>query len=907
MNRAAIEGPLGPLARALPLAAGVSASAFGLFVVLRWIVLGENVAARDPGGASGNSAICFFLVGAGLVALHFGRSRTACWLAGLGILFPAILFGQSVLAGPLGLEASTIGLGRMATNAALGLAMAAGALVLLAAGRWLFVAALLGSLATTIGAAALLGFIARAPTSLGWGDLADMALPTAAGMVLLGLALAAIAVARQVEFGPVAGLRRGAMLAGIMAALVSAVFWYALRIEERRHVERNLDRTAHALEREIIDRVQAMARGMTNLARHGAALGWSSPDAWRTDAWLSVSALPDFLAIEWIDSEFTPRLVATIHTPAPDLSPTPESTRLWIQALELARSSREPVVAGPFATRTGESLLRILVPLASYGAGDAYLGGIVSTRQAFAALVDHVAPGYAVHVRCRDETVLRRGGSVADRSPERRLSIDVPGEMPWSIEVTPDSALLASQRSQLPDLALLGGLIIAVLLGSTVWFGEIASRRAEQLEAAVAARTVDLERALGAERLARQDATTASAAKDRFLSIVSHELRNPLGSMRTALEVLDTKQAAGEVRGRMLAILERQVGQLGRLVDDLLDVSRIASGKISLEIDRIDLNVLLRHAVETWRTHTAKTGPRIDAELPDHAIWIDGDPERLTQVVDNLLLNATKATGPGGTIEVRLSETDDGRAEVAVRDDGEGISAEEIDRLFEPFFQSDRARAEQKGGLGLGLAIFKGLVEGHGGSVEVSSDGPSRGAQFVFRLPRKTAPPLAEPPAVAIRPGRLRLLLVDDHRDSLEGLAEMLRLQGHDVLTAADGQAGIDIARRETAERLDAIICDLGLPRIDGYEVARTLRRDPSTETLLVIALSGFGDDTAMERAFEAGFDHHLTTPVDVDRLRDLLARPRPEGSAPARTAPVRARTEPGASPVRGETARSGE
>jgi CheY-like chemotaxis protein len=210
---------------------------------------------------------------------------------------------------------------------------------------------------------------------------------------------------------------------------------------------------------------------------------------------------------------------------------------------------------------------------------------------------------------------------------------------------------------------------------------------------------------------------------------------------------------------------------------------------------------------------------------------------------------------------------------VSVRDDGEGITAEEIVRLFEPFFQSERSREAHKGGLGLGLAIFKGLVEEHGGSVEVSSAGASRGAEFLFRLPCKLPPePLTRP--APVQPGRRRLLLIDDHFDSLEGLAEMLRLQGHDVLTAADGRHGVDLACREAGHRLEVVICDLGLPQMDGFEVVRALRREPRTADLLVIALSGYGDDASIERAFDAGFDHHMTKPVDLDRLRGLLARP---------------------------------
>lgn len=657
---------------------------------------------------------------------------------------------------------------------------------------------------------------------------------------------------------------------GTAAAVAGFLFWFALRGQEQLHVDRNLDRTASALEREISTRIGATANGVRNLARHGASLSWKSGEDWRADVGLSVGAFSDLRWVEWVDAAFHPVLVGPEQETRPQAPPegSPEG-ELWAEALGRARATRSTVVAGPFAIGSGEAGVRIFVPLASFGASEAYLGGMISASDAFSSLIDHVAPGYAVEIRCEDRVVLRHGDVLEDSRLRRDREIAVPGDIPWSLSVVPEPWVLASQHSRLPDLALFSGLAIALLLGSTVWFGSMARRRAHTLEAAVNERTEDLARALESEQQARLEATEASESKDRFLSIMSHELRNPLGSMRTALEVV--RERGAEEAPHMVAILNRQVAQLERLVDDLLDVARIGTGKISLRSERIALDALVEEVAESWSARAGASGLTVETDVRERPVWVDADPARITQVIDNLVRNATLASSEGGTIRISVECPDETHVEVAVTDAGEGIPAEELESLFKPFVQSHRSQAAQKGGLGLGLAIFKGLIEQHGGTVAAESEGLGRGARFSFRLRVRPgpltadAPPPADPPAAT---GLRRILVVDDHPDSLTGLAELLRLLGHAVETALDGPSALELVNRE---RFDVVICDLGLPNMDGYEVAATLRRHPVAKTCLLCALSGFGDEDTVRRALAAGFDHHLTKPADIERLKVIL------------------------------------
>jgi CheY-like chemotaxis protein len=350
------------------------------------------------------------------------------------------------------------------------------------------------------------------------------------------------------------------------------------------------------------------------------------------------------------------------------------------------------------------------------------------------------------------------------------------------------------------------------------------------------------------------------------MNVLSHELRNPLGSISNAVEVLSGGDAGA--RARMQAIIARQSGNLRRLADDLLDATRIERGKVSLELRPVILSAELRQTVEAFRDRIEATGIGLSLELPSKELWAIADPIRLDQIVGNLLANAAKFTPSGGSIAVVAGEEAE-FARIAIRDTGPGITPSERALLFEPFVQSEETLRQGRGGLGLGLAIVKGLAEACGGSVEAWSAGRGRGAEFVVRLPR-CAPARAAATLAAESAGRRRrILIIDDHQDSAEGLAELLRREQHAVEIAADGEDGLDSARRT---RPDLVICDLGLPLLDGFGVASALRADPRLAALELVALSGFGDESSVQRAREAGFDRYLTKPIEPDVLRRLAA-----------------------------------
>jgi CheY-like chemotaxis protein len=389
------------------------------------------------------------------------------------------------------------------------------------------------------------------------------------------------------------------------------------------------------------------------------------------------------------------------------------------------------------------------------------------------------------------------------------------------------------------------------------------------------------------ERKASERAQATNDAKDNFIHMLGHELRNPLGSIRTALQVLSatsrrrprppgngaprTTDATEEDGVRMRRIIDRQVDQLARLADDLLQVSQLSSAKLSLRPEAVDLGELVSESVESVRTRFEAAGLTLRAELPDATATVWADPQRLRQVVANLLANARKFCDAGGAVTVRL-ETDASskQVRVSVKDTGCGIDARDLVRVFEPFVQTELARDRMTGGLGLGLPIVKGLVEAQGGEVSVLSAGRDEGAEFTFRLPLHDAPlsTSVSPAAPAAAAGR-RILVIDDHRDSADALKRLLGLSGNDVEVAYDGPRGIELAHRF---RPDVLICDIGLPGMDGFEVARRLGQDPSTEAIRLIALTGYGDEDTIRAAREAGFLHHLTKPVETEVLERLLA-----------------------------------
>ena len=362
----------------------------------------------------------------------------------------------------------------------------------------------------------------------------------------------------------------------------------------------------------------------------------------------------------------------------------------------------------------------------------------------------------------------------------------------------------------------------------------------------------------------------AVRSRDHFLAVLSHELRNPLAALGNGLRVLGLAGQTPAAAGGTRAMMERQFKQMVRLVDGLLDVSRISSGKLELRRERADLAGVLREAVEASRPLIDGGGHTLTVELPPGPVVMDIDPGRLTQVFANLLTNAAKYSERGGRID--LSARREG-TEVVVRvaDTGVGIPASYLPHVFDVFVQVGAEAQRSQGGLGIGLSLVREFVGLHGGTVEARSDGPGKGSEFVVRLPAGDAadagPPAA--PAEAPRgPGR-RVLVVDDNRDAAESLALLLGMMGHEARTAHDGEAGVAAA---AAFRPEVILMDLGMPRLNGYEAARLIRAEPWGAAPFLAALTGWGADGDRQRTREAGFDRHLVKPVDPDALERMMA-----------------------------------
>jgi PAS domain S-box-containing protein len=363
----------------------------------------------------------------------------------------------------------------------------------------------------------------------------------------------------------------------------------------------------------------------------------------------------------------------------------------------------------------------------------------------------------------------------------------------------------------------------------------------------------------------------ADQRKNEFLAVLSHELRNPLTPIRNSLYVLERAAPDGPEARRAKVVMERQVAQLTRLVDDLLDVTRITRGKARLQLGRVELATLLQRALEDHRAQFAAAGVTLGLVGGDRPIWIEADEARIAQAVGNLLQNGVKFTPRGGHVTVTLEgDPGTGVARIRVRDDGIGIEPQVLARLFQPFMQADASLDRSRGGLGLGLALVKGLVELHGGSVSARSDGLGHGAELELRLPLAVAPRGPATPIPMPTPfGARRVLIVEDHEDAAESLRDYLELRGHAVEIAIDG---LDALAKAATFRPEIVLCDLGLPGLDGYGVARALRADPALRGAFLVALSGYAQDEDVARSREAGFDRHLAKPADPVVLEALMA-----------------------------------
>lgn len=365
----------------------------------------------------------------------------------------------------------------------------------------------------------------------------------------------------------------------------------------------------------------------------------------------------------------------------------------------------------------------------------------------------------------------------------------------------------------------------------------------------------------------------ADRRKDEFLAMLGHELRNPLAPIQNALHVLELRRGDLTTVDWARDLMGRQVQHMTRMVEDLLDVSRISSGKIALRRERLDLVALAEVVVDDHGNSLNEAGLNLTLDLPPEPVWVDGDSTRLAQVLGNLLHNAIKFTDRGGQITVRLARDEPSqRAVVRVRDSGVGIEAGLVPRIFDTFMQADRSLERTRNGLGLGLALVKGLLALHGGDVRAQSAGVGRGTEFTLTLPIVAAPTVP-PPTASARPTvkPLRILLVEDNRDAADSLKLLLELHGHRVAVAYSGPAGVEVARREQP---DVVLCDLGLPGMSGFAVAAALRADPATVSARLFAVSGHGSEADQQRCREAGFEIHLTKPVEWIELQKSLARP---------------------------------
>jgi two-component system CheB/CheR fusion protein len=370
----------------------------------------------------------------------------------------------------------------------------------------------------------------------------------------------------------------------------------------------------------------------------------------------------------------------------------------------------------------------------------------------------------------------------------------------------------------------------------------------------------------------------ADRRKNEFLAVLSHELRNPLAPIRNSTYILERSAPGGEQARRAVAVIDRQAGQLARLVDDLLDVTRITRNKVQLQRQIVDLNQLVRHAAEDQRSLFEKSEIHLHFHPAPRPVLVNADRNRLAQIIGNLLQNAAKFTGQGGETHITISADATGKqAVVQVADTGVGMTPEMVSRLFQPFSQADSTLDRSKGGLGLGLALAKGLVELHGGTIAAASAGLGQGAEFVVRLPLAMEAAASPQPSESAANSRRRVLIIEDNIDAADSLRDVLAFGDHEVEVAYNGPQGIAKAQEFLPE---VVLCDIGLPGMDGYEVARAFRADEALKGTFLAALSGYALPEDLQRASEAGFDRYIPKPPSIEQIAQVLEAVRAEPAA---------------------------
>jgi two-component system CheB/CheR fusion protein len=518
--------------------------------------------------------------------------------------------------------------------------------------------------------------------------------------------------------------------------------------------------------------------------------------------------------------------------------------------------------------------------------GAQYLGGIYMAVAAWSGLRESRAWGTSVELALRDTE--RRYDALFTNSLDAILLGDPHGEL---VAANPAAcALFCRSEAEICQLGRAGllapGVDLDGLLRERQRTGEVraevqlvrgdGSRFHAELTSVLfdrRGRAFDIVRDVTDRREAEEALREADRRKDHFLAVLSHELRNPLAPIRNGIHILRRAPPGGEQARRAEAVIERQVDQLAHLVDELLDVTRISRNLVQLQRRRVELNELIRRTAEDHRSLFHDRGIRLEVELAPEPVHVDADANRLAQVLGNLLQNAAKFTGPGGCARVSLAaDRSGGRAILRVSDDGVGMTPEMLSRLFQPFMQADETLDRSRGGLGLGLALVKGLIELHGGTIQAHSRGPGAGAEFEAALPLAAGPAAdpEPPPPAAPRIGR-RILVIEDNADAAETLRQVLELQGHQVVGVVG--SGLDGLARARTVRPEVVLCDIGLPSMDGYAVARAFRADAGLKATHLVALSGYAQPEDLRRAADAGFDGHMAKPPDLDELERLLAR----------------------------------
>jgi PAS domain S-box-containing protein len=388
-------------------------------------------------------------------------------------------------------------------------------------------------------------------------------------------------------------------------------------------------------------------------------------------------------------------------------------------------------------------------------------------------------------------------------------------------------------------------------------------------------------RVIGASKVARdftlqkrvqRELKEADARKTEFLALLAHELRNPLGPIRHAVKILRARAPSPEELQWATSIIDRQTAHMTRLVEDLLDVSRITRGTVELRRERVDVATVLKSAVEASSALMERHRHQLKVTTPSQPLYVEGDVTRLTQIVANLLDNAAKYTDPGGKVWLSAEREGD-NAVIRVKDSGIGIPSEVLPRIFDMFTQAGLPLERSQGGLGVGLALVERLVLLHSGTVSAYSAGAGQGSQFTIKLPLAQAQkvPAVEQgnQSIAQPRSRCKVLVVDDNVDSVDSLAMLLRMMGHEVETASDGASGLE---RAGAFRPDVAILDIGLPKVNGYELAKQIRQQEWSKSVVLVALTGWGQEQHRRRSEESGFNHHLTKPVEFDVLQEILA-----------------------------------